>query len=123
MTVNMNTILMTDRPASPAQSISGCWYSEAHTFDLLSVLIGACGGAARYIHETYKNQRPFKFLELIAKAFLSSFVGLSAGHLSPSWKLDFNTIFVFTSLFAWMGAEGAELMIQWIKKKVMPLGV
>lgn len=91
-----------------------------NALDMLFVILGGAGGVARYLHEMIGNKKPFRFFELLAKAFISGFVGLSAGHLAASWALDFDTMFVFTSTAGWLGADSTELFIRWIQKKFPP---
>jgi len=81
-----------------------------HAAEILWTLIAIAGGIAKYLHDMSKNNRPFKWVNLIAKAFISGFSGWTSAHVAMFVNSDPNFILVMCAMGGWMGADGIEFL-------------
>jgi hypothetical protein len=89
----------------------------SHLVEIGWTLIACCGGIAKYLSETAKGNRPFRAGELLAKAFVSAFSGLTAGHAMLTITDNKDFVFIAVALGGWMGADFLDFLWPLLKKK------
>lgn len=92
----------------------------SHLAEILWSFIAFLGGVAKYLHDTMKNKSPFSLFHMLAKAFVSAFSGWTMAHVALSMDLSTDWIFVFTGMGGWLGADGLEILVSYLKKKFFP---
>lgn len=106
---------------NPLKSLSPAFHGESPHFpEVIVTLIAGLSGLAKYIHEGMKHRKPFKWIEALGKFFVSAMVGVIVYHMLLSQDMDDNMIAACVGIFGWLGADGVELLIQYMKSKFFP---
>jgi len=75
---------------------------------LVSILIGAAGGMARYLYEC-SNSKKFKLLLLVSHILVSSFTGLMGYYLIDAIYPEYGRF--ASGISGWLGGHGMQYVV------------
>lgn len=80
--------------------------------EFIWIVIAASGGIAKYLYEMQRSKRPFKIIELVAKAFIAGFSGWVFAHVAVMLNDSVDFQLIMCAIGGWMGADGLDFVWQ-----------